>query len=111
MDMYRIGLPGSVQESKKIELDELDEDDRGAIIIADETIISLLDLSSLQDQVCFYREEGLIHKNYYNVLTVSQAKGLEFEKVIVIEKNMTQNQLYVACTRAIRDLKVVSLNE
>lgn len=109
MDMYRIGLPGSVTESQNLILGELEDGDRGAIIIADETILPLLDLPSLNGNVCCYSEEGFIRKNFYNVLTVSQAKGLEFERVIVIENNMTQNQLYVACTRAIRDLDVVNL--
>ena len=109
MDMYKIGLPGSVKESKLFSLGELENDDRGAIIIADESILEQLSLSDEKAAIRYYNEEGAIQKNCYNVLTVAQAKGLEFEKVIVIDKDMTKNQLYVACTRAIRDLDVVSL--
>lgn len=109
MDMYKIGLPGSVKESKLFSLGKLENDDRGAIIIADESILEQLALGDENAAIRDYNAEGAIHKNCYNVLTVAQAKGLEFEKVIVIDKDMTQNQLYVACTRAIRDLDVVTL--
>lgn len=109
MDMYKIGLPGSVKESNALSLGELENNDRAAIIIADETVLTQLDLTAANENVRYYNEEGAIHKNCYNVLTVAQAKGLEFERVIVIDKNMTQNQLYVACTRAIRDLDIVAL--
>lgn len=37
-------------------------------------------------------------------------KGLEFEKVIVVQRGMDKNQFYVACTRAISELYVVSDN-
>ena len=90
-------------------LGELENDDRGAIIISDESILEQLALSDENAAIRYYNAEGAIHKNCYNVLTVAQAKGLEFEKVIVIDKDMTKNQLYVACTRAIRDLDVVTL--
>jgi superfamily I DNA/RNA helicase len=109
MDMYKIGLPGSVKESNLLSLGELEDNDRGAIIIADETILNQVDFGGINVNVRYYNVEGEIHKNCYNVLTVTQAKGLEFEKVVVIDKNMTRNQLYVACTRAIRDLAVVNL--
>ena len=68
----------------------------------------LIDFQQLGEVVSLYRDTKAIVKNKYNVLTVAQAKGLEFERVVVLEKNMTQNQLYVACTRAIKQLTVVS---
>lgn len=40
-------------------------------------------------------------------MSISYAKGLEFEKVIVIRKGMSHNQFYVACTRAIEELYVI----
>jgi len=110
MNMYKIGLPGSVKESQKLSLGDLENNDRAAIIIADEAILKQLDFNDTNANIRYYNAEGVIHKNCYNVLTVAQAKGLEFEKVVVIDKNMTQNQLYVACTRAIRDLDVVTLS-
>ena len=111
MDMYKIGLPGSVKESNLFTLEELENDDRGAIIISDDSILKQLALSDENVAICYYNSERAIQKNCYNVLTVAQAKGLEFEKVIVIDKNMTKNQLYVACTRAIRDLEIVTFTK
>ncbi len=108
MDMYKIGLPGSVKESKSFSLRKLENDDRGAIIIADESILEQLTFNDEKAIIRSYNADGAIHKNCYNILTVAQAKGLEFEKVIVIDKGMTKNQLYVACTRAIRDLDIVT---
>lgn len=110
MDMYKIGLPGRVKESKILSVGGLENNDRGAIIIADETILDQLTFDDANVAICHYNTEGIIHKNSFNVLTVAQAKGLEFEKVFVIEKGMTKNQLYVACTRAIRDLEIVTVS-
>lgn len=41
------------------------------------------------------------------MIPISLAKGLEFEKVIVFQKGMTENEFYVACTRAITELYVI----
>ena len=110
MDMYKIGLPGSVKESGTLSLGKLDPEDRGAIIVSGENVLKCLDFAAEEVKICNYSEENVIHKNCYNVLTVAQAKGLEFEKVVVIEKGMSRNQLYVACTRAIRELEVVTIS-
>ena len=109
VNMYKIGLPGSVKESNKLFLQKLNNNDRGAIIIADETILKEMDFASINVDVHYYKKGDTIHRNVYNVLSVSQAKGLEFEHVVVIDKNMTKNQLYVACTRAIRSLEIVKM--
>lgn len=37
-------------------------------------------------------------------------KGLEFEKVVVVQKHMSDNEFYVACTRAISELYVIPHN-
>ena len=108
IDMYNIGLSGTVTETNKFELPKPQDNDRCAIIVANETIINnLKQLLSGYSYVHYYSKNNTIHNNYYNVLTVAQAKGLEFEKVIVIVKGMTRTQAYVAFTRAIRDLVVI----
>ena len=43
------------------------------------------------------------------VLSVTQSKGLEFDGVLVIEDDMSQNELYVAYTRALDNLFTSSL--
>ena len=43
------------------------------------------------------------------IIPVYYAKGLEFESVIVIDKDMTEKISYVACTRALHKLDVIKL--
>lgn len=46
--------------------------------------------------------------NYFSII---YAKGLEFEEVYVIEKDLNQNEKYVAYTRALSVLNVIEYNE
>lgn len=47
-----------------------------------------------------------IHRTRWNLLTVEQAKGLEFETVIAVTGRMTQNEKYITYTRALDELYV-----
>ncbi|MDE6273733.1 MAG: hypothetical protein K2L87_01635, partial [Clostridiales bacterium] len=51
--------------------------------------------------------DGKISKTKINVMTVFESKGLEFSAVAVYDKGMTENEKYIAYTRALRDLAVV----
>ena len=104
MDMYKIGLPGNVIEIKDYGLPQLTENDRGAIIVKNEKVIDDLELYDNDMNVSNYNREGRILRNYYNIIPIDKVKGLEFEKVVVIDKEMTNNELYVACSRAIETL-------
>ena len=44
--------------------------------------------------------------NKWNVLTIDQAKGLEFETVIAVSGRMTENEKYIAFTRALNELYI-----
>ena len=44
--------------------------------------------------------------NKWNLLTIDQAKGLEFETAIVLSGRMTENEKYIAYTRALNELYV-----
>lgn len=81
-------------------------DDRIAVIT--ESITDELRATLQGYDVNYYEETGEIIRGIYNILPISLAKGLEFEKVIVIQQGMTMNEYYVACTRAIKELYVVS---
>ncbi|MGN0962061.1 MAG: hypothetical protein ACI4PP_00625, partial [Clostridia bacterium] len=48
-----------------------------------------------------------IDDNKLSVLSVEDAKGLEFEAVLVFADQMTENEMYVSCTRALEQLIVV----
>ncbi|WP_353507449.1 ATP-binding domain-containing protein [Faecalibaculum rodentium] len=42
------------------------------------------------------------------MLTVEEAKGLEFYSVLVFPEGMSNNELYVAFTRALHELTVIT---
>lgn len=48
-----------------------------------------------------------LSKTKINLMTVFESKGLEFSAVAVYDKGMTENEKYIAYTRALRDLAVV----
>ena len=47
-----------------------------------------------------------LYPNHWNMMTVSQAKGLEFETVVVFAGRMTENEKYIAYTRALDELYI-----
>ncbi|MDE6690596.1 MAG: hypothetical protein K2K04_01370, partial [Clostridia bacterium] len=53
------------------------------------------------------RESGKISKTKINLLTVYESKGLEFTAVAVADEDLTENERYIAYTRALKDLALV----
>jgi len=104
MNMLGIGLAGEVTEKRTPTSMPLEKGDRGAIVVA-EDFSGEIELPG--QKIFYYEQENKIYRDAYNVIPVSLAKGLEFEKVIVITEGMTENQKYVACTRAIKELQVI----
>ena len=49
-------------------------------------------------------------KSKINYLTVYESKGLEFNSVVVIDEGMTEHERYIAYTRALKSLAIVSNN-
>ena len=47
-----------------------------------------------------------LYPNRWNMMTIQQAKGLEFETVIVFDGRMTDNEKYIAYTRALDELYI-----
>lgn len=54
---------------------------------------------------------GFVDFDKISVIDVSTAKGLEFSSVLVIDDNLTKNQLYVALTRATKHLFYYNVGE
>jgi len=50
-----------------------------------------------------------LHRTRWNLLTVEQARGLEFRTVIAISGRMTPNKKYIAFTRALDELFIYDL--
>ncbi len=54
------------------------------------------------------RQTGKISKTKINVMTVYESKGLEFTAVAVADGDMTDNEKYIAYTRALKELAVIT---
>lgn len=53
------------------------------------------------------RKTGKISKTKINILTVYESKGLEFTAVAVADGDMTDNEKYIAYTRALKQLAII----
>lgn len=52
------------------------------------------------------RQTGRISKSKINIMTVYESKGLEFSAVAVVDSDMTENEKYIAFTRALKKLAI-----
>lgn len=52
-------------------------------------------------------EKGKVSRSKVNVMTVYESKGLEFTSVAVVPDGLSQSELYIAYTRALKHLAVV----
>ena len=50
--------------------------------------------------------ENMLSHNKWNLLTIKQAKGLEFNTVVAVSGRMTQNEKYICYTRALDELYI-----
>ena len=73
-------------------------------IIAKEEYLPLFDKRGF----ALLKEDGRLSKSKVNVMSVFESKGLEFSAVAVYDKGMTENEKYIAYTRALRELAVIS---
>lgn len=108
MDMRPVGLHGTVSQ---VPANQCDFSLSGrTVLIAKgqeeiQRIVALIGKKSGIHVVSGH--ETILSKDVLNVMTVAQAKGLEFETVYVDETNMTENEQYVACTRALDSLVIL----
>lgn len=65
--------------------------------------VNYLNIIEFQNSISFNKVE----KEKISIISVQEAKGLEFETVIVIEKGLSNKELYVAYTRALKKLIVI----
>ncbi len=108
MNMVPIGIKGAVS-FLAFSLDSLSitsVDDRIACIIKDGN--SIIDKFKMDERFnMIVDSESEILRGKINIFPVSFVKGLEFERVYVIAENMTQNEEYVAYTRALNELIII----
>lgn len=53
--------------------------------------------------------KGKLSKSKINIMTVYESKGLEFTSVVVVAKNMSVSEKYIAYTRALNELAVIEI--
>lgn len=107
--MKPIGISSTVNDVAVNKLDELTYDGkkRVALIIKSFDEYSELSYDKFNDNV-FINDETEIDREKLNVIPIKLAKGLEFETVYVYNKNMTKNEKYVACSRALEELNIIA---
>lgn len=105
VDMYPIGFEG--EEVKSIAVKEIGgffKDKKGVrAIIALPSEIPFLRRSTYN----VMGETGVLSVKKVNLMTVYESKGLEFSCVAVYDKGMSENERYIAYTRALNELAVV----
>ncbi len=105
-DMKPIGLEGAPVE--EVSLRKLGAFFRGKqglrAVIAREEYLPLFDKRGFRRPAA----DGRLSRTAVNVLTVFESKGLEFSAVAVYDRDMTENEKYIACTRALRELAIIA---
>ena len=96
MKMKKIGVsmdPVDIFDTMEIFIYSIKDLSEYSIIVKDEVAKSDLSL--------FFKGKNIVHNN---IFTVKEVKGLEFYKIIVISRDMTYNEKYIAYTRSLNKL-------
>ena len=109
LNMIPIGLTGYVEKidySDIINKNLCNSSDRVALIVKD-----LFEFKEAYEQYeCYHYIENdnmNIKRDKINIIPLIYSKGLEFETVIVIENDMSRDELYVSYTRALNNLYII----
>ena len=109
LDMRSIGFDGApVQNIGVREIGGFLKDKKGLkAVICSERDIPALKRTTYN----VVGETGVLSKKKINLLTVYESKGLEFSAVAVYDATMSENERYIAYTRALNFLAVVKPNK
>ena len=105
-NMYSIGIDGYVSEVSLQEC-QFQVNNRTAIIAKD---IRLAKKALINVETEFLNDltvSGEIQKGKFTLVSVLDCRGLEFDTVYVLDYGMTENEKYVAYTRALDNLVVI----
>jgi DNA helicase IV len=106
IDMQAIGFDGEEIERitpRGIGQYLLDKKGLRAVITSEENLDSYI-----RKVYNVVRRSGKISKKKINIMTVYESKGLEFTAVAVVDCDMTDNEKYIAYTRALKQLAIVN---
>ncbi len=107
VDMQPIGFDGpEVEHISPRMLAGFFKDKKGLkTIICSEAVKPLLMRKAYNDLF----EKGKVSRTKINIMTVYESKGLEFSSVAVVPNGLSASELYIAYTRALKDLAVVEM--
>ena len=113
-EIFPIGISGKDVEEKDINQAsnyilskiKLDVNKRNAIIYRSGVKSIKSELEKLLPKT--YVSWDKIDDKKISIITVEQAKGIEFDNVVVVADQMTTNERYIAYTRALEELVVVN---
>lgn len=121
MEMIAINTPGkgvhelrSLEEFRSEMFTQLMDNQRtglAAVLVSNEAEAKYLIDNFIEYKQKFHdmtKDDFSIHRTRWNIITIDDAKGLEFSSVIVLSGRMSRNQQYIAFTRALDDLYVYS---
>lgn len=105
VDMQPIGFDGpAVRTIEPREIHSFFKNKKGLkTIICSEENKPLLMKKAYNDLT----QKGKVSRSKINVMTVYESKGLEFTSVVVAPKGMSDSELYIAYTRALKELAVL----
>lgn len=107
-NMQSIGIDGSVEENILADC-VFEIRDRTAIICNDVKLVSTILKGHIDPELINnVSSTGELIEGKFGLMTVSDSKGLEFETVYVLDYGMSENEKYVAYTRALDRLVVIS---
>ncbi len=105
LDMQSIGYDGpQVLQITQRNINGFFKNKKGlkAIICADSVKQEFL-RKSYQD----VGAKGAVSRSKINIMSVYESKGLEFTSVVVVDKDMSESERYIAYTRALNELAVI----
>ena len=107
--MLPVSVRGTAREVCAADADlTVSDGDRVAVIYKDPSSLTALLAGKPEKEINrITAGEAGLDRLKLNVLPIGLASGLEFEKVVVADSGMTDNEKYVAYTRALRDLTVI----
>ena len=107
-DMTPVGISGTVKTVNRNDIDlSCISSKSTAFILSDENLLNLSFTDSNLIKVIINSEDSL-SDDKINLLPISLSKGLEFETVFVFDEKMSDNEKYVAYTRAWKNLYIVN---
>ena len=105
IDMQAIGTEGKEVEliSSRSVTSYLSENNGLSAVICSEEELEKYSRKSYN----VVRGTGRLSKSKINIMTVYESKGLEFTSVAVADGGMTENEKYIAYTRALKNLAII----